>query len=901
MTNRNNQTADRADKSEKTNKPDSRIFEQDCSTYLRHLGIDVHDGQGINCPYRPSSDSEAFFTTGQVYYDHSRGEGGNVWKLALNMKGGDKRGALESLYDSAGVPFLTNDYKRYGEKTLTLQEQAHQALRKVYDAFPIEPTTTPANVIQYLDSRKVSETTRPCFSYIPHGKLTDVLTEEEVELSGLKNREGLLILWYFSGGDPVYYCTRSIETKEFRKAFKENGILQHPIWNIDALYRDKDVVWGEGMFDCTSLMEIGYGVAGEITCHLISEHKPTLLTALRWRAKHHPDWTFTICLDNDKLTKDGKRPGNEAAEKMAVWLWNNGVDVKWVKHDAQAEMKVDINLLHQTGLETQIRKMIDDAKFVSEIIPYDEELCLRNFSQMLTQQDYRGASRVMGIMQTQNGNMKLSEIIKRTHTIPWKWQEVYSDAIKSIFVYGGDIYVIFEKERFGKNSKHYEVFKSTDFIRNMRKFQVNPNQQITVAQLDIEYRRPTWRVSRGRSDEQSNDEFNLFEPSPLLLQKVNEGNTNPPTGKGRREQDELFEFDDILPPPPPLPDIWNRVMDNLAGKEEKEWLLNHMATYVQKLEKPRTIPVIVGKQGTGKNVTMEFFGDGIGGYIAVDNSLIESEFNGYLMNAVVLLDELANNQRDSNQLKNRLKQLINEKQSINAKHRNVFSAELNNYVVIASNEQTSHVPLVIEKNDRRYCIISGGEDKNLEHTDWYDYHKMKEQLPDFMLYLLSRPIDIKKAASPLMTEKKQQLTDSAQDYKSACVRAFMEEMHETITGEQRIKLSTLCDQINEKYKPQFKYIPRAIRPILEDLGYAVVISHKQLEVVVSPIVDAIEAVDAVEADIIAGEKSVSVVSAVSAVQETMRSSVEKRTGGEHSEVQGDAFLDKLDNWDEHEG
>jgi len=71
MTNRNNQ----GDRTDRTDRTDSRIFEQDCSTYLRHLGIDVHDGQGINCPYRPSSDSEAFFTTGRVYFDHTRGEG----------------------------------------------------------------------------------------------------------------------------------------------------------------------------------------------------------------------------------------------------------------------------------------------------------------------------------------------------------------------------------------------------------------------------------------------------------------------------------------------------------------------------------------------------------------------------------------------------------------------------------------------------------------------------------------------------------------------------------------------------------------------------------------------------------------------------------------------------------
>lgn len=788
---------------ERSGNYDDRVMDQSCADYLKFMGFEVADGEGINCPYRPSSDSGSFIVNGAVFYDHARGEGGNVWQLALKMNGDNKRTALESLYKSAGVPFIPNPII---EKRITDRDIAHQALRKVYDAFRIS-ASTPIHVVDYLDSRKVGDLTRPYFGFIPKGRLSSVLSEAEIDMTGLRNREELIILWYFTNAEPVYYCTRSIDTKEFKKASRDNGILSHPIWNGDSLYSDEHVVWGEGMFDCTSLIELGFGVAGEITCNIINEHRPDLLTALRWRAKHHPEWTFTICLDNDKITETGKRPGNEAAEKLALWLWGNGVDVKWVKHDPDPSAeKVDINKLHQNGMGSAVKKMIEEAKYISEVLGYDEELCLRNFTRLLTQQDYRGASRLMGIMEKQTDNAKIKTILEMTHKIPWDWREVYADEVKEVFLYCGDIYVVFDKGRFGESQKHYEVFKTADFVRNMRCFQVNPLHQLTLADLDLRYRRPTWKVSRGAQT--SKDEYNLFEPSPLLLQQAKDG--------------------------APLPDQWNKLMDNLAGSSEKEWLLNHMATYVQTLDKPRTIPVFVGKQGTGKTKCVELFGKGIGGFMAVDNGLIESDFNGYLMNAVVLLDELANSQRDSNQLKNRLKQFINERQSINAKHRNVISVELNNYIVIASNEQTSHVPLVIEEDDRRYSIISGGVDRNLAHESWFNYQELEGQLPAFMLYLLSRPIDVKAASIPLMTEMKQQLADSSQDYKTACVRAFIEEMQDTIAAPQIMKLSQFCDKLNEKYNPQFRYMPRSVKPILEGLKLKMTISHKQCVVTVEP-------------------------------------------------------------------
>lgn len=782
------------------NKLDNEIFNQTCAQYLRSLGFNVYDGEQLNCPYRPGSDSGAFSINGNLWHDFVMGAGGNVWTLALIMKGGDRKDALESLCKSAGVPFV--GYKNT-LAALDVRTQAERVLRKVYHAFRISESTTPANVIEYLESRKVTATTRPYFGFIPEGELKNVLTEEETDLTGLGKREGQLILWYFKEGQPVYYCTRDIETKKFKKAFIKNGALVHPIWNHDALYTDPQVVWAEGMFDCISLLEMGYGVMGEITCNLIGKHKQQLLTALRWRHKYHPEWTFTICLDNDKMTPSGRRPGNEAAERIALWLWSQGVDVKWVKHNP-SDSKIDINDLHQHGLESQIKQMIDGAEYLSKILPADPELCLRHFVQMLSRQDYRGAERMRAIISEQKENASLADIVKLTHTFLWEWRNVYSSDIKEIFMFGSDVYVIFAAGRFGKNSPHYEVFKSQNFTANMRKFQINPAYNVKLSDLNIEYRRPTWRVARNPRAHA--DTYNLFAPSPLLLQ-----NPVPDTA---------------------LPDIWSRLLDNLGGTLEKEWLLNHLAVYVQTLEKPKTIPVLVGTQGTGKNSLAKLFGEGIGGYSVVGNTEVEADFNEYLMSAVVLLDELASNQRESNHLKNKLKSFINENQSINIKHRNRFSAELNNYVIIASNEAVHHVPLVIEKDDRRYTIITGGKNRNLAHEEWFDYGKLCEQLPDFMLYLLSRAIDVKKASIPLVNAKKVELTEMGEDLRVSYVREYTDNRRAATIGNETERLSCLCDEINKQYGLQYKLTSKTLKPILVDLGYGVIEKEHQLHVVI---------------------------------------------------------------------
>lgn len=222
---------------------------------------------------------------------------------------------------------------------------------------------------------------------------------------------------------------------------------------------------------------------------------------------------------------------------------------------------------------------------------------------------------------------------------------------------------------------------------------------------------------------------------------------------------------------------------------------------------------------------MEQFGKAIGDCILVDNAMVESGFNDWKTHAVIILDELANSDRDAIRLKNTLKGLVNERQSVNAKFRHVMNTELNNYVAITSNEQVTCVPVVIEEGDRRYTVICGGRDEDLAHVGWFDHARLVADLPAFMLHLLSRIIDEAAANVPLMNAKKAELLGLSEDVRISVVSDWVDRHHgnadDSMTGRE------VADCINELKGLKNPLTPKKLAPILAHLGVKSVVRHSQ--------------------------------------------------------------------------
>lgn len=715
--------------------------------YLQHHGYYIEDGESINAPYRDDADSESFTVDGPFWYDHSHGEGGNTWQLALRIHSDDRRQAVRSIYEAAGLPLPENEVPEGEHKRI----KAEKALAKVRDKFGLT-SNSPERVLEYLKKRGITEKCHQLLAWIPEGRLANVLTDEEIELSGLRYREEKLILWYLRDGLPVYYCARGIETKEFRKASTQ--VLDHPIWNVDALYNDTDIVWSEGFFDVLTLIELGYTPAGEITCNPVKKHQPELLQAVKFRNRKLKNKKFIICLDDDAPTTEGRRPGNEAAEKLAGIVLDSGLDARWVKH-REGDSKVDINDLHMKGLDQDIHRMLATAEPVEELITTDSGRRERIIVACLNAGNYALARRIVEKHAAEKGvtgAQELDKLIQNAVTKRRTWCEFYRDDKIDLTTWGEKVLVRYKGAGY-KSGCQSMYCKKTDLPDQIRAFQRNRALEIKVSMLDIPARKPTWQVARDvmKDDGQT---VNLFRPSPLLLQN--------PSG--------------VVPD---IPETWYTLLKNLAGEKEREWLLNHMAVYVQTLEKPQTIPVLYSGQGTGKNTLAQYFGEAMGSYIAVKKEDIQGSFNDYLQNALILIDELACRQKDVLDMQPLLKQLINGNHRVNAKYVQPEAKDMNNYVMIASNPHPGVVPVLIEKGDRRYSIINGGANKNLSRIKGFEYDRLEVELPQFMQYLLSCGIDKEKARLPLENKAREQIMARSQDPREAAVVEWLQEHKQT--------------------------------------------------------------------------------------------------------------------------
>ncbi len=239
------------------------------------------------------------------------------------------------------------------------------------------------------------------------------------------------------------------------------------------------------------------------------------------------------------------------------------------------------------------------------------------------------------------------------------------------------------------------------------------------------------------------EHFNLFTPSIyMLLQRNN------------KEIDLLSSCPSI-----------SKLLSNLIPKqEERERFINWLAGIIQTREKQLTAWVFKGVPGTGKNLLREYVLQPLFGsrqVIQVEDQMLESEFNGYLKNVMMIaFNEVANKDNNSrNSVKSKIKAIITDKEIwINEKQIRPFPIE--NFVncIFFSNEG---VPVLIEEGDRRFNVVATG--KPLRELSWFKNNpkefiaSISEEVPVFAQFLMNynyNPID---ANTVIMNEEKSAL------------------------------------------------------------------------------------------------------------------------------------------------
>lgn len=207
-----------------------------------------------------------------------------------------------------------------------------------------------------------------------------------------------------------------------------------------------------------------------------------------------------------------------------------------------------------------------------------------------------------------------------------------------------------------------------------------------------------------------------------------------------------------------MPSEFEKLLNNLADAEEKEWLINHMACHLQLILNNfkmndhdfvlETVPVFYGKSGTGKNTLLDVIGQAISTegtrYISIGN--IGDDFNEFYLAGAVNVNEAANGRSERRASKEALKRFTDKYQRINIKFMQKINILNTAYKTISANESIFGV-LDIDKFDRRYQYICGGTQLNGQEHNLLDMALFEKQKKDFISFLLNFNCDYKKAMS----------------------------------------------------------------------------------------------------------------------------------------------------------
>ena len=210
-----------------------------------------------------------------------------------------------------------------------------------------------------------------------------------------------------------------------------------------------------------------------------------------------------------------------------------------------------------------------------------------------------------------------------------------------------------------------------------------------------------------------------------------------------------------------------RLLINLIpNAEERLRYINWLAGILQTRQKQQTAWVFKGKPGAGKGLMLDYILKPLFGSkqaIKVEDAQLNNDFNPWLQNALLIaFNEVAHDNKTRNTVKSKVKAIITDSEVI-INEKNIRNFTITNYVncLFYSNEE---VPVFIEQGDRRFNVVSTGE--NLRDKEWFKdpdefIKNLEKEVPYFAQFLMNWNYDKIAAMTCIENDEKKLLVGAA--------------------------------------------------------------------------------------------------------------------------------------------
>lgn len=212
--------------------------------------------------------------------------------------------------------------------------------------------------------------------------------------------------------------------------------------------------------------------------------------------------------------------------------------------------------------------------------------------------------------------------------------------------------------------------------------------------------------------------------------------------------------ENTLPKFPEFQTLFDNLFDD--NKEDMKWFLNWLGASF-KGRKNLTLPIISGRQGSGKGLLMSYVSwyFGQNNVLTASNELLTSQFNEQMENRLfVNLNEITLNK--NRELYEKLKQWVTDPvYNLNVKGvRQVIKPNNMNFLLTTNN----NVPIEVALDDRRYSMFKTKRIniKTIVDNDWF--RRFKKSFEDFTLEFKKCIIDFEMADLAIDSELKESVS-----------------------------------------------------------------------------------------------------------------------------------------------